>query len=86
MRIDWSTQSPVYYEATNSDRFKTDSRSVIDARIGLRTERYDVFLWAQNLTDEVYETYTDDRSAVAVLKTIAYGAPRTWGLTLTARF
>ena len=85
-RLDFTGQTPVYYEATNSPRFRTDGRSVFDARIGLRTERYDIFAWVQNVGDEVYETYTDDRSAVGVLKTIAYGAPRTYGLTFTARF
>ncbi|MDQ1154489.1 TonB-dependent receptor [Brevundimonas sp. SORGH_AS_0993] len=85
-RIDFSGQSEVYYEATNSDRFKGDARSVVDFRFGLRTSRWDAFAWVKNVGDEAYETYMDDRSAIGVLKTTAYGEPRTFGLTLTARF
>ncbi|WP_374570633.1 TonB-dependent receptor [Phenylobacterium sp.] len=85
-RVDFNSQSSTYFEATNSTRFESDARSVVDARIGLRTERWDAFVWGKNLTDEVYETYKDDRSSVGVLQTTAYGEPRTYGVTLTGRF
>lgn len=85
-RLDFSSQSSVYFEATNSTRFKSDARSVADARIGVRTEKWDAFIWGKNLGDEVYETYKDDRSGVGVLKTTAYGEPRTFGVALAARF
>ena len=47
--------------------------------------KYSVLMWVENLTDDTYITYADDRSAIGVLKTTAYGAPRTFGATLTAR-
>ncbi|MDO8297690.1 MAG: TonB-dependent receptor [Caulobacter sp.] len=85
-RVDFSSQSSTDFEATNSKRFESDARSVVDARIGLRTDRWDAFVWGKNLTNEVYETYKDDRSSVGVLRTTAYGEPRTFGVTLTGRF
>lgn len=85
-RVDLSGQTPVFYEATNSSRFESDSRSVIDARVGLKTEQWDVFVWGKNLGDETYITYMDDRSGIGVPLTTAFGEPRTLGATLTVRF
>lgn len=82
----YSGQSKVYYEATNSDRFSGGVRNVFDVRLGLRTGHWDLFGWVKNLTDDRYVTYSDDRSSVGVLKTAAYGEPRTYGATLTVHF
>ncbi|MDR3508268.1 MAG: TonB-dependent receptor, partial [Caulobacteraceae bacterium] len=85
-RADATHEAPVYFEATNSSRFRSNEHTVLDMRLGLRTPRWDVFLWAKNITDETYIVYRDDRSASGVLQTTAYGDPRTYGVTLTARF
>jgi len=57
----------------------------VKARIGIETEHMSLAGWVENLTKEVYETYRDDRTALGILRTTAYGAPRTFGMTLTAR-
>lgn len=87
-RVDFSSQSPVHFEATNSQRFASDWRSVLNARVGLSSlgGRWDFFVWGRNLTDETYVTYRDDRSAIGVLQTTAYGEPRTYGVTLSVSF
>lgn len=84
-RLDFTSQSPVFFEATNSQRFKSDSRSLLNARIGV-SGRWAFFIWGRNLTDETYITYRDDRSAIGVLQTTAYGEPRTYGVTLSTQF
>ncbi len=84
-RVDYSVQSPVFFEATNSQRFGSDWRHVADARVGLMG-RWDVFVWGKNLTNATYVTYHDDRSTIGVLQTTAYGDPRTWGVTLGTHF
>jgi len=80
-RLSYSGQTKVYYEATNSERFSGGARDLLDARFGLQTPRWDAFAWVRNLTDERYVTYADDRSAIGVRKTAAYGEPRTFGAT-----
>lgn len=79
-------RSSVYFEPTNSRRFRGRPRTLVDAQLTLALERFSLSAWVQNLTDKVYEAYRDDRSAVGVLRTTAYGAPRTYGLTATANF
>ncbi len=73
-------QSSVFFEPTNSDRFRGRARTVLDTAVTLAQPRWSVAVWAKNLTDQVYETYRDDRSATGVLRTTAYGAPRTFGV------
>lgn len=79
-------RSAVYFEPTNSPRFRGRPRTLVDAQLTLALERFSLSAWVQNLTDETYEAYRDDRSAIGVLRTTAYGAPRTYGLTVSARY
>jgi iron complex outermembrane receptor protein len=85
-RLDYRFESPVFYEATNSKRFESDSHNIFGARIGLAHENYDVFLWVRNLFDESYITYADDRSGLGVPRTTAYGEPRSFGATLSVHY
>lgn len=86
VRCDITHESPVYFDATNSDRFRSNEHTLVDMRMGLRTPKWDLFLWSKNITDAAYITYRDDRSAAGATQTTAYGDPRTFGATLTARF
>jgi iron complex outermembrane receptor protein len=52
----------------------------------VETAHWGVSAWVENLSNKVYETYRDDRTALGVLRTTAYGAPRTFGVTLTGKF
>ncbi len=81
-RADWNYQSKVYFDAQNTDRLSGDERHLINLRAGVEGERWEIFAWVENVTDEEYVTFADDRSAIAVPLTHAYGAPRTFGMTL----
>jgi iron complex outermembrane receptor protein len=85
-RLDYEYMSPVFYEGTNAARFTGDARNVLNARLGLERGNFGVAIWVKNLTDDIYATYADDRSAVGALKTTAYGAPRTFGISLSSHF
>lgn len=85
-RLDYSGQSGVYEEATNSTRFKTNAHNIVNARVSLMRDSWEGTIWVQNLFDDVYTTYHDDRSVIGVLQTTAYGDPRTYGATLTLHF
>jgi len=85
-RADLDYRSSVFFEPTNSAAFKGGSRALTNVRVGLKREKWQVIAWVENLTDETYQTYADDRSSLGVLRTAAYGQPRTYGLTLATRF
>ena len=79
-------QSSVYFDPTNAEQFRAGGRTLLNARLGFATGNWIASAWVENLTDKVYETYHDDRSNVLITRTTAYGAPRTWGISLAARF
>jgi iron complex outermembrane receptor protein len=85
VRSDWRYQSEVFFEPQNMRRLGGDARNVVNLRAGVRTGAWDFFVWAENAGDETYVAFADDRSAIAVPLTRAYGAPRTYGATLRLR-
>ncbi len=85
-RLEYVFESPVYYEATNAKPFESDSHGLVNFRAGLDFGHYSVTLWSKNLGNDTYITYADDRSTIGVLRTTAYGPPRTFGATLSAQF
>ncbi|HEX7820614.1 MAG TPA: TonB-dependent receptor [Sphingobium sp.] len=85
-RIEANHQSSVYFDPTNSDRFRGRARTLLNSRMSIRLPSWTLSVWIENLTDETYETYRDDRTALGVLRTTAYGPPRTYGVTVTKQF
>jgi iron complex outermembrane receptor protein len=85
-RLDYRFESPIYYEATNAKRFESDAHNSFGARIGLMHGSYGLTLWVRNLFDERDITYADDRSALMVSRTTAYGEPRTFGATFSVTY
>ncbi|HEY0112181.1 MAG TPA: TonB-dependent receptor [Allosphingosinicella sp.] len=59
-----------------------------DARIVWEDEdrKFSIGLYAQNLTDKVYKTEGQEFSSVSNIRTVYFGAPRTFTLRLTARY
>jgi iron complex outermembrane receptor protein len=59
-----------------------------DARIVWENaaKRLAVGLYGQNLGDQRYKTEGQDFSSIASIRTVYYGAPRTWQLRVTARY
>jgi len=83
--VSYNFQSSVYYEATNSNRFRSDTRNIFGMQIALITERWELSIWGKNLFDQNYVVYKDDRSAIGVRQTTAYGDPRSYGVTAMFR-
>ena len=86
VRADWNHQSEIFFEPQNTNRLSGGDRSLINLRAGVRTGAWDFMVWAENLTDETYVAFADDRSAIAVPLTRAFGAPQTYGVTIRARY
>ncbi len=85
-RVDVEHRSAVFFEPTNAPDFQGRARTLVNLRAGVDFDSWSLFLWGRNLGDQRYETYIDDRSAIGVLRTKAYGQPRTYGVTVSRRF
>ncbi|MFK7954751.1 MAG: TonB-dependent receptor [Lysobacterales bacterium] len=86
LRTDWNYRSRVYFEPQNDPRLSGASRSLVNLSVGLVRNHWEVVGWVRNTTDETYINFADDRTAIGVLTTAAYGPPRTYGITLRAGF
>jgi len=82
-RADANYRSEVFFEPQNSDRLSGDSRTLLNLRTGIVSDKgWELFVWANNVTDETYVNFADDRSAIFVNTTTSYGTPKTYGVTL----
>lgn len=76
-----------HYTDSTRAPYSEESYSLLNARIGWRSESWDISLWAKNLTDEVYgQGYTSNLISSLVGSPNDYDTwlndPRTVGLTL----
>lgn len=85
-RADWNYRSEVFFEPQNEDRLSGEGRHLLNLRAGISTDSWDFIGWANNVTDETYVNFADDRSAIFVNTTQAFGAPRTYGVTLRYKY
>ncbi len=86
LALDVNYRSEVFFEPQNETRLSGDDRTLVNLRAGLVTPRWEAVAWAKNLTDETYVNFADDRSAILVNTTQAFGPPRTYGLTLRLKY
>lgn len=86
INADWNYRTEVFFEPQNEDRLSGEGRSLLNARAGFVSDDWQFFIWAKNLTNETYVNFADDRSAILVNTTQAFGAPRTYGATLRLQF
>jgi iron complex outermembrane receptor protein len=63
------------------NKIKQPSYTLLNSRVGLSNGNYSLFIWAQNLNNERYLAYGNPDSRQARI-----GAPRTFGITLSAKF
>ncbi|MBV1901168.1 MAG: TonB-dependent receptor [Kordiimonadaceae bacterium] len=86
LRADWNYRSEIFFEPQNSLRLSGDGRGLLNLRAGIVNEGWDLFVWGNNMTNKTYVNFADDRSAIFVNQTVAYGTPRTYGVTLKLKF
>lgn len=89
VRVDFRYKSEDFMTPSNNiELFSEDGFVTLDARISWQDievgrSTFDLSLWAKNLTDTKYRSMGIDFQLYLGNN---YGAPRTWGLDLTARF
>lgn len=69
---------------------KQDAYGLMNFRLGWSRDTWEVFGWVRNLTDETYVTQTAQSNLFASLQDGTYqnylGAPRSYGITVLARY
>jgi iron complex outermembrane receptor protein len=66
----------------------SDDYWLYDARVVWQSEdrRFSLGAYGQNLSDEVYRTEGQEFSSIGSIRTVYYGAPRTWFVRFTAKY
>jgi iron complex outermembrane receptor protein len=66
------------------NKIEQPSYTLLNSRVGLTSGSYSLFIWAQNLNNERYLAYGNPDSSFG--RQARIGAPRTYGVTLSAKF
>ena len=93
----WLDEQNVGTSSNNNPQTEQDSYSIVNARVGLRSDKWDVTLFGYNLTEEDYCTAIFDQAFGAPLGAVdsenntsvqrcSLGAPTTWAVRGTYRF
>jgi iron complex outermembrane receptor protein len=79
--VNEAANSGYYYQPNNE--IKQSAYGLLNGSIGWTYSHYSVTLWGKNLTDVIYATAVNPAPTAI---SAAYAAPRTYGVTLGARF
>lgn len=77
-RSEWKYIGNEYFDLAN--HIEQKAHSLFNARLGVTTKMFDVFIWGQNLANKKYIDYAYDFGASHL------GNPRMYGVTLRANF
>ena len=77
-RGEWRYLGDNYFDLAN--HIEQKGYSLLNARAGLRTKRFDLFLWGYNLANKTYIDYAYDFGATHL------GNPRTYGVSVNVNF
>ncbi len=81
VRGEWRFVGKYYFDYYNQT--SQDAYGLLNTRVGLTTKKFDVAFWVRNLTDERYVTYGNQSPSFPLYMV---SNPRTWGVTVTAKF
>ena len=86
--VDYSYRSGFFSAATDSIYSRIDAYSLANLRVGARFKGgdLDLSLWAKNLFDEEYYQYISAQAGNSGALYASTGDPRTYGVTLRAKF
>lgn len=84
VRVDYTDQSKMYFEASNTPFEVQEGYDLLDARMALRASDgdWEVAVWGKNLTDELIKSHIVAFAPYRQELNL-YQPPRTWGVTLT---
>ena len=87
VRVDWTDQSKIYFEASNTPLEVQGGYDLLDARAALRSPdgTWEVALWGKNLGDDLVKTHVVAFGPFRQ-ELNTYQAPRTYGMTVSVRW
>jgi iron complex outermembrane receptor protein len=84
-RVDYQWTGATYYTVDNLSQYERTPFGLLNARIGVSNDRWNLTLWGKNILDQRYVT-----EVTAILQpystAINYGQLVTWGMDFRARF
>lgn len=85
VRADYNWTDDFFFDNENSARTRQKSVGVLNGSIGIATDddKWELRLWAKNLTNELYES---GKSDVIGSVLVSYNPPRTYGATLRWKY
>ena len=72
------------YYTDIQNQIEQPTYTLINSRIGLSYDKYSLFVWGQNLNNERYLAFGNPDSSFG--RSVRTAAPRTYGITLSAKF
>ena len=81
--------SKFYFNRENSEAMSQDDYQLVNAKIGYEAERFDIYVYGDNLFDEYYYTQLSDATdygVPGVTEAAAVGDPLTFGIMVKYRF
>ena len=91
-KLTWSANgfylSKQYFNLYNTERLAQGGYAVVNSELTYRfsNDRYSVAVWGKNVLDKYYARYTVDVSGTFGIDYYHIGDPRTFGISLQARF
>jgi iron complex outermembrane receptor protein len=84
-RIDYAWTGATYYTVDNLSQYERTPFGLLNARIALNSDRWDLTLWGKNILDQ---RYASDVTAILEPYSTAldYGQLMTWGIDFRMRF
>lgn len=90
VRVEYAARSSYFVDPSNDPQSRIAGYGLLNARVGyeLADGRWTVELWGKNLTDKLYpnDHGTPVLGGLLGQTSVNYGAPRTYGVRLLARF
>jgi iron complex outermembrane receptor protein len=83
---DYSYRSSLYSHASDSIYTRLPQLTLVNARVGLKSDRWDVFFWAKNLANDTYYNYLQPGPGNTGAIYGLLGDPRTYGATLRVKY
>jgi len=84
LHMNYSWRDAFYHEVTNIPATLIDDYGLLDARLALELDNgFEIAIWGKNLTDEEYQSHVIPFLGSGFS---LFGAPRTYGVTLTLEY
>ena len=84
--VDYSYRSSLYSHASDSIYTRLPQLSLVGARLGLRSDGWDLYVWGKNLANAKYFTYLNPGTGNTGALYAQLGDPRTYGVTLRFKY